>query len=117
MGWFKLKSLTIPLFVDSAGNKDKLAMVAIADGFMTHEPSIWREVCRLAARWHNAKGKSKYCFRRTLLKTGGDSKAPCSNALMILIRGIWRQSQQDKIIGKMFVYPVRNVRCNSLILG
>ena len=28
-----------------------------------------------------------------------------------------RQSQQNKIIGKMFVYTVRNVRCNRLILG
>jgi hypothetical protein len=88
MGRFEIKSLTIPPFLDSACNKDKLGMVAIADGFLTDELSIWREVCRLAARWHNAKGKSKYCLRRTLLKTGGVSKASCSKALRILIRGV-----------------------------
>ena len=45
--------------LDSACNKDKLGMVAIAVGFLTDELSIWREVCRLAARWHNTKEENQ----------------------------------------------------------
>jgi hypothetical protein len=63
MGSFEVISLTIPLFQDSACNKEKLGIIAIADGFLTHELSIWQAYADSAARRHNAKGKSKYCFR------------------------------------------------------
>jgi hypothetical protein len=40
------------------------------------------------ARRRNSVGKSKYCLRWTLLKTGGDSKASRSTVLRMFIRGM-----------------------------
>src|SRR5580692_5339976 len=50
----------------------------------------WRKagLRRPAANRRNLEGKSKYCLRWKLLKTGGESKASRSTALRIFIRGM-----------------------------
>jgi hypothetical protein len=60
----------------------------LSAALLTKKPNWWVGARSSPARRRSSMGKSKYCLRWTLLKTGGDSKASRSTVLRMLIRSM-----------------------------